>query len=151
MVHVDAPVSAVWRILTEPSYISKLYPDAITVEVDRPGPARVGQSYKIIGKAGRRRLEILVQVAEVTPERTIVTKNRPGGLFGAFEQTIHLEPTPGGSTVRLKYDYEVSWGYIGKALNSVLIERLVRDNVAAYGQNLKQIAELLPMPAESKS
>jgi len=37
-------------------------------------------------------------------------------------------------------------GYLGKALNGILVNRFVRKNAKAYLQNLKEIAELKEMP-----
>jgi hypothetical protein len=46
----------------------------------------------------------------------------------------------------MTFEYEYAMGLVGKVLNAVLIERLLRDNLNAYAANLKEICELLPMP-----
>lgn len=141
-----APVKTVWNVLTDSSYIPKLYPDVIAVETTPQGPNVVGQRFHIIGKAGRRKLEIFAETIELVDEKKVVTKNRPGGLFKEFRSVILIEPTGLGSRVKTGFEYELSMGYLGKVFNMLVLERLVADNLKAYSKNLKEISELVPLP-----
>lgn len=142
---IDAPVSAVWDVLTDPEYVPRLYPDAISIEANPPGRSAIGQEYRIVGKVGRRRLLILTRLTELVPEKRIVTSNKPGGLFRSFMQTIDVTSKGGKTEVDLTYEYEIAAGYIGKILNEILLARLVKDNISGYGKNLKQLCELIPI------
>ncbi|MGA2666317.1 MAG: SRPBCC family protein [Nitrososphaerales archaeon] len=150
-VQIEAPVEAVWDILSDTSYIVKLFRDAVTVAVDRPGRSYVGQKYHLIGKAARRKIEVNLVVVEVEPGTKVVTKQTPGGLFRTFKQSTTLEPAHGGTMARTTFEYELSAGYLGKVLNRVLIQTMVKDNLASYSSTLKDLSELLPFPtAEEK-
>jgi uncharacterized membrane protein len=144
-VEIDAPADVVWDVLTDTSYIIKLFRDAVSVTVDPPGRSAVGQKYHLIGKAGRRRVEIFLQVTEIVPKAAIVTKQRPGGLFRFFRQQTSLEPHGRKTRAHTVFDYELARGYIGKALNLIFVQRLVKDNLASYSNTLKELSELLPL------
>src|SRR5271170_4949931 len=140
---VFAPVKTVWNVLMEPAYVPKLYPNVITVEVDPPGRNRLGQKFHIVGRAGKRKLEIFSETVELIEEKKTVNRQLPGGLFKSFNQVVTLEDKGMGTVVRTTFEYEISMGYIGKIFNIVLLERLVTDNLKAYNSSLKDICELI--------
>jgi carbon monoxide dehydrogenase subunit G len=146
VVEIEAPIDTVWDVLTDTAYIVKLFRDAVGVKVDPPGRSFVGQKYHIIGKVGRRRIEIFLQVAELVPKSKVVTVHTPGGLFKSFEQETLLHPGPGATVAKTTFEYELSLGYLGRVLNQILVERLVRDNLRSYSNTLKELSELLPLP-----
>jgi len=143
---VNASLKTVWDVLMDSSYVARLYPDVISVEADPPGPNFVGQKFHIIGRAGRRKLEIFAETTEQVPMTKVVTRQRPGGLFKSFESVVILEANSAGTAAKISFEYELSLGYIGKVFNIVLLERLVSDNLKAYTKNLKEVCELLPLP-----
>jgi len=131
------------------SYIPKLYPDVISVEVDPPGRNIVGQKFHILGKAGKRRLEIYAETAELVNGKKVLSRNRPGGLFKSFESEILLDSKGAVTEVKTSFEYELSMGYLGKVFNMMLLERLVTDNLKAYTRNLKDICELSPLSQDA--
>ncbi len=146
---VHAPVRTVWEVLMDSSYIPKLYPDVISVEVEPPGRNAVGQKFHILGKACKRRLEIYAETAELISEKKVLSQNRPGGLFKSFESVILLESKGAVTEVKTSFEYELSMGYLGKVFNVMLLERLVMDNLKAYTRNLKEISELTSLPSDA--
>jgi uncharacterized membrane protein len=147
VMEIAAPVKTVWEVLMDPSYVPKLYKDVLTVEVNPPGRGTVGQKFHIVGKAGRRKLEIFAETTELVTEKRIVATNVPGGLFRSFSSLILLDAKGGATEVKTTFEYELSMGYLGKVFNMVLLERLVMDNLKSYTHNLKEICELLPLPS----
>jgi carbon monoxide dehydrogenase subunit G len=143
---VNAPVKKVWDVLTDSSYVPKLYTNVLTVEVNPPGRSAVGQKFRVLGRAGKRRLEIFGVTTEVVREKRVATRNRPGGFFKSFQFVAVLHPMGNSTEVVTSFDYALNMGYIGRVLNTVLLERLVADNLKAYSANLKEICELLPLP-----
>ena len=146
VVEIDAPIDTIWDVLTDTSYIVKLFRDAVAVKVDPPGRSFVGQKYHLIGKVGRRRIEIFLQVSELVAKSKVVTVHTPGGLFKSFQQETLLHPGVGATVAKTTFEYELSLGYVGKVLNQILVERLVRDNLTSYSNTLKELSELLPLP-----
>jgi carbon monoxide dehydrogenase subunit G len=145
-VEISASPETVWSIIADPTYFTKLVPDLISYEVDPPGMAVVGQKAHGTGKLAGRKVEIFSEITEVVPNRRIVTRQRPGGLFKTFQGTSSLEPTTRGTHATSSLEYEPSMGYLGKVLSKVVVGRVLRKNVNASLANLKEIAELKEMP-----
>ena len=144
---MHASAASIWDILMDSSYVPQLFPDVIGLEVDPPGRNFVGQKFHIIGKAGRRKLDIFAETTELVTEKKVVTRNRPGGLFTFAQHMVLLEPRGAVTEVKTSFQYELSMGYLGKVFNMVILERLVSDNLKAYTSNLKEICELIPISA----
>ena len=145
-VEIAASPETVWSIVVDPSYIPKLAPDIISVEVDPPGMSTVGQKSHATGKIAGRKVEFFTEVVEVEPNRKLVIRNRPGGIFKTFSASTILEPTKKGTRATNTSDYEVSMGYLGKLLSKLVVDRAVRRNVNLLLKNLKELAELKGMP-----
>jgi hypothetical protein len=144
---MHASAAHIWDVLMDSSYVPRLFPDVVGLKVDPPGRNFVGQKFHIIGKAGIRRLDIYAETIELVDEKKVVTRNRPGGLFTFAEHRVMLEPRGASTLVKTSFQYELSMGYLGKVFNMVVLERLVSDNLKAYTRNLKEICELIPLPA----
>lgn len=147
IIEIAAHPDVVWGVLTDPSYLPKLYPDALSTQIDPPGRSFVGQRYTTVGRVGRRRVTILSEVVELEPGKRLVTNSRQGSIFKSFRQVVTMAPAGKGTKVRMTFDYEYTIGIVGKVLNAVLIERLVRDNMRAYSRHLREICELEDLPA----
>ena len=147
VVEISATPKQVYDVLTNTSYIIKIFRDAVSVEVDPPGRSVLGQKYHLVSAAGRRKIDIFLEVTELVPDQKVVTTQRPGGLFKSFRQCTTLLERPGGTVAETTFEYELSLGYIGRVLNSVLVEKLIRENLSSYSTAVKSLAELVPLPA----
>lgn len=145
-VEISATPETVWSILGDPSKVPKLVPDIISNEVDPPGTVTVGQKGHAIGKMAGRRTEFFTEVSEAVPNKKLVIKQRPGGLFTEFMSAVTLEPSKKGTRASQVMRYETSMGYLGKAISTIVANRFIKKNVKAYLSNLKELAELKEMP-----
>jgi carbon monoxide dehydrogenase subunit G len=143
---ISAPPATVWNIIADPSYLPKLVPDMISNEAEPQGSAIVGQKNHAVGKIAGRKVEIFTEITTAEPQKRLVVSQRPGGLFKSFSSAVTLEPTKKGTRATQQLSYEVSMGYLGKALSGILVNRFIRKNAKAYLANLKEIAELREMP-----
>ncbi len=143
---ISASPQTVWSIVADPSYLPKLIPDIISNEFDPPGLATVGQKSHVIAKLAGRRVEAFAEVTEVVPNKRLVIRQRPGGLFKTLSATTTLEPTKKGTRATQSLEYEASMGYLGKVLSGLVVNRFIRKNSKASLSNLKEIAELKEMP-----
>lgn len=78
----------------------------------------------------------------------MVTVQLPGGIFNAFQQVTVLEPRKGKTEARTTFEYELSLGYIGRVLNAVLVERLIKENLTSYSATIKELSELIPLASD---
>jgi len=145
-VEISASPETVWGILANPAMVPKLIPDVVSNESDPPGMVSVGQKGHAIGKMVGRRVEFFTEVTEVQPNRKLVITQRPGGLFTTFSETVNLEPSKKGTRATQRLQYDVSMGYLGKALSVLVAKRVINKNAKAYLANLKELAELKEMP-----
>ena len=143
---IDSPSSTVWHVLTDLSYLPKLYSNVITVEMNPPGPAAPGQKVRILGKVGSIKIEIFIEFMRVEMESCLVSRAVPGGVFSSFEQTVTLTPAGFRTVAKIRFDYELSAAYEAKVPDVGLLERLAAGNLRNYSLNLKEICELMSMP-----
>jgi carbon monoxide dehydrogenase subunit G len=146
-IEISASPEAVWKISADSASLTKLYPDAIQIETDPPGVVRVGQKGHMVTKIGGRKTDVFYECTEVIENKKASFTQRPGGLFNTFLITSTFEPTKKGKTLATqKMNYELSMGYLGRALNKLVVDRTIRKNINAYLVNLKEIAELKDAP-----
>jgi hypothetical protein len=124
----------------------KLYPDIISITSNPTGMSQVGQKNSIVAKVAGRKVEQTVEVTEVVPNKKLVLKQVPGGMMKTYVETTTLEPTSKGTRVTHKVEYEVSAGYLGKALGLLVVNRAVKRNLLVHEKNLKELAELRELP-----
>jgi carbon monoxide dehydrogenase subunit G len=149
-VEISSPLETVWRIAGDSANLTKLYPDAISIEAEPPGMITVGQKGHMVTKIGGRKTDVFYQVTEVVENQRATFTQRPGGLFSSFSITSTMEPGKKGKTlVTQKMDYELSKGYLGRVLNKLMVDRAVKKNANAFLSNLKEIAELKELPTKS--
>jgi uncharacterized membrane protein len=145
-VEVDAPSGTIWNVLTDPSYLPKLYAYILTVESDPPGRTVHGQRCSLVGRIGTRKIKIIIQFTAVDLERRLVSRHVPGALFGSFEHIVTLTPDAMRTQVKTEFEYSLSPEYVQKVPDAAMLERMVNESFRAYARNLKEICELLPLP-----
>ncbi len=91
IIEIESPASTVWAVLTDPSYLPKLYPDVITSEAIPPGKLALGSKVEVLARLGKVRVEVYVEVTRADPEVCFATRQSPGGLFKSFDQLVFLE------------------------------------------------------------
>ncbi len=144
---INARAATIWAVVTDPSYMPKLYPDILTSVADSPGPATADQKLHLTGKVGRRRLDMFAKTTEVIKEKKLVMTSTVGGaIFKSYSSIILLEASGETTTVKSRFEYELNLEHLEKIFNTVALEQLVRDNLKGYSKNLKEISELLPVP-----
>ena len=142
-----APAETVWRVLADPTYIPRLYRDALTVEMNPPGPVAVGQRYKVLNRVGDLRTEVFVVITRVEKEKVLSSRGTPGGLFETFRHTVVLTPNAWETKVDITFEYTFSSSYTAKIPDVATAERTAGTNLRGYAQNLKDLSELLPLPS----
>jgi len=147
LLEIEAPQWTVWKVLTDPSSIAKLYPDVVTVDVAPDGPLRVGSKAKIIAKLGKTRVVVYVAIVRADVESCFASVQQPGGLFRSFQQTVFLEGMGPRTKVKVVFDYELVKEYAESITQEAFMDSRVADNLRWYSRNLKEICELLPLPS----
>lgn len=144
---IDAPRWTVWKVLIDPSYIPKLFPEIITAEMEPPGEITAGSRTKVYGKIGKIRFEIYLEFPRVENEVCLMSRQLPGGLFQLFSQAVFLEAVGMQTRVKTRFEFALVPEYAAKVTDVALFEKTVTNNLHAYARNLKEICELLPLPS----
>ena len=147
IIEIESPRSTVWKVLTDPSFLPKLYPDVITEETSPPGMLKVGTKAKVLAKLGKVRVEVYVEVTRADEENCLETKQSPGGLFSSFRQTVFLEGEGIRSKVKVVFEYALVHEYAATITQEEFLDSRTADNLRWYTRNLKEICELLPLPS----
>src|SRR5208283_3368035 len=147
IIEVVAPASTVWGVLTDASYLPKLYPDLITSKVEPEGRLAVGSSMKAIAKLGKVRVDVHVAVTRADTEACFETKQSPGGLFKSFDQLVILEAMGQRTKVKVVFEYTLVSEYAATITHEAFLDSRVADNLRCYSRNLKELCELIPLPS----
>lgn len=141
-IEILASPDEVWSIVADWKYSPKLGSYVLSTEADPPGTASVGQKIHQVARIGGRKIDLFSEVAEAERPKLLVTRMKPGSLFKAGSMTLTIQSTEDGSLVRFANEYELSFGYLGKVLNKLAIDRAARRSSDELMKNLKKIAEL---------
>lgn len=145
-IDIDSPRWSVWAVITDPSYFPKLYLDAISVQLDPPGPVRTGQRCTILGKVGKTRVEVPIQFTTVDRDFCLAHRALPGGLFAKWNQTVTLSPRGLRTIGRVESEYDLAPAYSSKVADIPTWNRVVSRNLLGYLPRVKEICELLSLP-----
>lgn len=143
---ISATPEVVWDVLVDPIYAPKLYRDILFMEVDPAGKGVKGQKRRAVARAGRTRIEILGVVTDAQRPSKFVLEELPGALFARYRESFQVSGSPVGAKVQANFDYELSREYLRGALNIVLLEDGIAESLRSFLTNLKDIAELKPLP-----
>ncbi len=146
-VEILSPASTVWAVLTDASYLPKLYPDLMTSEIHPPGTLAVGSYMKALAKLGKIRVEVDLEVTRADPEACFATRQSPGGVFKTFSQVVFLEHMGPLTKVKAVFDYTLVPEYASTFTSEEFLNSRVEVNLRWYTRNLKEICELLPLPS----
>jgi len=144
-VEILAPPESVWKVLSDPTYIPKLYRDAISVELDPPGPAAVGHRCTVHGRVGGLRVASTVEYTKVEKEKCIAGAGLPGGMFSVFFQEVSLTRKGWDTEVKISFEYQVLPEYATKVPEPALVEKMLSESFRGYGRSLKELSELVPL------
>jgi carbon monoxide dehydrogenase subunit G len=148
-IETAASPETVWSIISDPTLVPKVYPDAVSITSTPPGMAQVGQKNEIVAKVGGRRTHMTTETDEVVPNKKLVFHQIPGGLMKTFVNTTTLEPSKKGTRLTIKTEYEASAGYLGKALSVLFVNRVAKKNLQVSADNIKELAELKELPQKT--
>jgi hypothetical protein len=144
-IEILAPIKSVWRILSDASYIPKLYSDAIGISLEPPGPVRVKQKCTIYGEVGGIKVGSTIEYTQVEKDRCLASRAVPGGIFTRFDQVVTLAPGAWNTDAKILIDYEVAPGFASKVPDIGATQKILFESFRTYGRNLKELSELMPL------
>jgi len=142
---IDAPVEAVWKIVSDPDLAPDWFTFAERVEI-RSGQG-VGQLRTQHGRWGSKRSEVDQEITHFEPNRLLAWRHvaerldgKPAPKFAAStEFRIELEPDGAATTVRLRSRQEPASTVKGWVMKAFGTKEITRN----LDRSLDQLAEVL--------
>ena len=134
---VAAPVDKVFEIVDDPANFPKYVPNVHEVVDIRRSAGRIGDSVRVIYKVLGVTFDEKFTVTESErPSR--IKSTFSGGMTGTFAWTF--EPQEGQSKVTIDVDYQLAGGPLGKAVDSLMLQRVNEKTIEDTLQNLARLA-----------
>ena len=145
-VTIDAPADKVFDIVDDPENYPKYVPNVSRVVDVRRSDKRIGDSFRVIYKVlGTTFDEQFTTTDYQRPTR--ITSAFEGGMTGTFSWAF--EPLGAQTKATVDIDYRVAGGAIGKAVDSLVLERTNEKSIEGMLENLRRL--VLGAGAPSKS
>ena len=145
-VTIDSPVEAVFEIVDDPQNFPKYVPNVNRVADVQLSDQRVGDSFRVIYKVlGITFEEKFTTTEHQRPNR--ITSKFEGGMSGTYRWAF--ESLGAKTKVNVDIDYGVAGGALGKAVDSLMLERTNEKTIEGMLENLRQLAEKAKASARS--
>jgi carbon monoxide dehydrogenase subunit G len=135
---VSTPAEAVFDYMDDPTNIPNFAPGVERVEIERRTDDRIGDSFRLVYSVLGINFPITFVVTESERPHTLASRMQ-GAMTGEFRW--ELDESDGGTTLRLRIDYEVKGGAVGRAFDALMLERMNEKNAERMVENLKLRAE----------
>lgn len=143
---IDSPVEAVFEIVDDPQNFPKYVPNVNQVADVRLTERRVGDSFRVIYKVLALTFDEKFTTTEhQRPNR--ITSRFEGGMSGTYRWAF--EPIGAKTKVNVDIDYSVAGGALGKAVDSLMLERTNEKTIEGMLENLRRLAEKATASAKS--
>ena len=134
---VAAPADKVFEIVDDPENFPKYVPNVHDVVDVRRSAGRIGDSFRVIYKVLGVTFDERFTVTDYArPYR--ITSTFSGGMTGTFAWTF--EPQGEGSKINVDIDYQLAGGPLGKAVDSLMLQRVNEKTIEDTLQNLGRVA-----------
>jgi len=134
---VAAPVEKVFEIVDDPANFPRYVPNVHEVADVRRSDGRMGDSFRVIYKVLGVTFDEKFTVTDYErPNR--IKSTFSGGMTGTFAWTF--EPHGAGSKVNVDIDYQLAGGPLGKAIDSLMLQRVNEKTIEDTLQNLGRLA-----------
>ncbi len=134
---VAAPVDKVFEIVDDPANFPKYVPNVQDVVDVHRSPGRIGDSFRVIYKVLGVTFDEKFTVTDHERHNRIKS-TFSGGMTGTFAWTF--EPQGEGSKISIDIDYQLAGGPLGKAVDSLMLQRVNEKTIEDTLQNLARVA-----------
>ena len=136
---VDAPVETVFDYVDDPTNVPDVAPGVDRVEIERRTDERIGDSFRLIYSV--LGIDFPMTLVGTAYERPHTLESRmEGPMSGTFRWNFReIDTTKTELSVRI--EYEVKGGAAGRAVDSLVLERVNEKNAQRMIENVKQRAE----------
>ena len=134
---VAAPVEKVFEIVDDPANFPKYVPNVNDVVDVRRSDGRIGDSFRVIYKVLGVTFDEKFTVTHYQ-RPNMIKSTFAGGMTGTFAWTF--EPQQERSKVTIDVDYKLAGGPLGKAVDSLMLQRVNEKTIEDTLKNLGRVA-----------
>ncbi len=133
---VAAPVDKVFEIVDDPAEFPKYVPNVNDVVDVRRSEGRIGDTFRVIYKVLGVTFDEKFTVSHYQ-RPSMIKSTFAGGMTGTFGWTF--EPAQEGSKITIDVDYELGGGPLGKAVDSLMLQRVNEKTIEDTLKNLGRV------------
>ena len=134
---VGEPVEKVFEIVDNPANFPKYVPNVRDVVDVRRSDGRIGDSFRVIYKVLGVTFDETFTVTDYErPNR--IKSTFAGGMTGTFAWTF--EPQGEGTKINVDVEYQLAGGPLGKAVDTLMLERVNEKTIEDTLKNLGRVA-----------
>ncbi len=134
---VAAPVDKVFEIVDDPANFPKYVPNVQDVAEVLRSAGRIGDSFRVIYRVLGVTFDEKFTVTDYERHHRI-TSTFSGGMTGTFAWTF--EPQEDRTKINVHVDYQLAGGPLGKAVDSLMLQRVNEKTIEDTLQNLGRVA-----------
>ncbi len=134
---IDAPIERAFEIVEDPNNFPKYVPNVYDVVDVRRSDGRVGDSFRVIYKVLGVTFDEKFTVTDYQRPNRIKT-TFTGGMNGTFTWTFERQRE--GSKINIDVDYQLAGGPLGKAVDTLMLQRTNEKTIEDTLKNLGKVA-----------
>ena len=140
-IDIEAPTERVFEILTDAKRLPEFAPGVVSVEDIQQTEQHVGDSFRATYSVLGFHFPMTFTTSEYEYPTKLTTPFQ-GGMKGTW--IWRLEPRGNRTHMTIALEYQMPAGIMGKAINSMLFERMNEKNAERLLENLKLVSEATP-------
>jgi carbon monoxide dehydrogenase subunit G len=140
-INIEAPAERVFELLTDPKRLPEYAPGVISVEDIRQTEQHLGDFFRATYSVLGLHFPMTFMATEYEYPTKLTTPFE-GGMKGTW--IWQLEPRGNRTHMTTALEYQMPGGIVGKAINTMLFERMNEKNVERLLENLKLVSEATP-------
>ena len=137
-IDINVPAEKVFELLIDPKRFPEYAPGVASVEDIRQSEQHIGDSFRVTYSVLGLHFPMTFTATEYEQPTRLSTRFE-GSMKGTW--TWLLEPRGNSTHITAALEYEMTGGILGKAINTVLVERMNEKNAERLLENLKLVSE----------
>ena len=139
-IEIEASPEKVFAFMCDMEKMNEVTKGVEEAEYTSKGPIGVGTTRHVVGKAGRFKAEMDVEITEFEKNKK-VTFHTIGASKVKVNVSQSFEPTAKGTKLTITNDYEVPYSILGKLVDKIMVHRNIEKTMERTLRNMKKALE----------
>jgi carbon monoxide dehydrogenase subunit G len=139
-IEIEASPEKVFAFMCDMEKMNEITKGVEEAEYTSKGPVGVGSTRHVVGKAGRFKAEMDVEITEFEKNKK-VSFHTIGASKVKANVSQSFEPTAKGTKLTVTNDYEVPYSIIGKIVDKLKVQKDIEKTMERNLKNIKKALE----------